>query len=244
MGQQQLVLLHGWMSQPSCWDMLVPYLIDYQVSHLILPGHHPFASDATFKNPTQLLADLAENIPPRATVLAWSLGGTLAQLVAATYPDKIAHLICVCSNLKFVASDDWPYGMQAQQFAQFSQDFDDDPQTCVKKFIGLQSMGDSHSSALRQHLKRCSPDLQDTDELRAGLQMLGASDTREMIQGFDKPVSFIAGQNDQLASAESLEASSQLVKDGRFYCVAGSAHAPMLSQPKLLAHLLKECISQ
>ncbi len=52
----------------------------------------------------------------RASLLGGSEGGMIAVLFAATYPERVSNLILYGTTAKFLADDDWPWGMPLSEF--------------------------------------------------------------------------------------------------------------------------------
>ena len=61
-----------------------------------------------------------DSAPQRAAWLGWSLGGLATLNLARLYPDRVRGLIQLASTPRFVASTDWPYGVEAAVFDQFA----------------------------------------------------------------------------------------------------------------------------
>ena len=241
-----MVLLHGWMAGTACWQSVMPHLRGCSLSAPSLPGHGR-AGDAVqtrdgFADPEALARTLADAVPDESIWIGWSLGGLIAQQVAVLHPHKVSHLVCVCASPRFIAADDWPHGMPRDAFNDFVRKFNADPQTGQREFIALQAIGDGNAARLRKSLRTCAAGLDDVPELRAGLAMLVATDVRDAMSRCERPVSFIAGENDRLAAAAALEASSRLVPAGKYHCIAASAHAPMLAAPAEFARALEQCL--
>ena len=83
-----------------------------------------------------------------AVILGWSLGGQLATLLALRC--QALALITLASNGCFVEGA-YP-GMPAQQFQQFRQQYQHQPQIAQRRFVQLQCLGGSKDTRLRQQL--------------------------------------------------------------------------------------------
>ncbi len=234
------------MAATTCWDEMKPYLKGCSIATPQLPGHGDSRDAAqagiTFADLRQLAAALAAAAPDDSIWVGWSLGGLVAQMIAVWHPEKVRHLICVCSSPRFIAADDWRDGMPPARFDRFACKLETDHRACEREFIALQTMGDSNEGALRKRLRGCLARPCDAGELKAGLDVLAQTDMREAIAGCQCPVSFVAGEHDRLTSAKSLKAASRLPPDGRYHCIPATAHAPMLSSPAEFARALERCL--
>lgn len=230
----------------ACWAKVEPHLRGYPIDMPKLPGHGDRGDSGykniTFTNLRQLATSLVDSVPDDSIWVGWSLGGLIAQMIAVWYPEKVHHLVCVCSSPRFIAANDWQYGIPHGQFDRFACKFEADCRACEREFIALQAVGDANQTVLRKRLRECIACPRDAGELKAGLGVLAATDMREAIAHCECPVSFIAGENDCLASTESLKMASQLVPDGRYDCIPEAAHAPMLSSPVEFVQALERCL--
>ena len=107
-GDRDLVLLHGWGLNAEVWQNIVPRLSPHFRLHLVdMPG---FGRSQGFGALT--LADMAQQLlpqlPERAVLLGWSLGGLVASQIALAQPERVTALISVASSPCFTAHEDWP----------------------------------------------------------------------------------------------------------------------------------------
>ena len=115
--EQELVLLHGWGSDRGIWRPLLPLLRPWaNITLLDLPGCAPGIDDGTAPQLEQTLAAVLDRAPARAVYVGWSLGGQLAVELAAREPDRVAAVVTVCSNPRFLSEGSWP-GMHPAAFA-------------------------------------------------------------------------------------------------------------------------------
>ena len=116
-----LVLLHGWGFNSELFDNLVnEYKDRYQITTIDLPGHGQ--SDDVDGGLDDWCNEIIKILPKNPILLGWSLGGLLAIHVASQVPTT--KLILVASTPNFVQSDDWLYGIDADNFMQFSDAMD------------------------------------------------------------------------------------------------------------------------
>jgi len=90
-----LVLIHGWGMHAGVWQPIVKQLAkDYMLYLVDLPGMgesrpvEPYLLD-------RLADEVAEVMPGISDVLGWSMGGLVAQKLAAEQPDRIRRLVLV-----------------------------------------------------------------------------------------------------------------------------------------------------
>ena len=62
---------------------------------------------------------LAQQLPSHCFLIGLSLGGMLCRAFAAQHPERVAGLITISSNLKFVANEQYPHAMARDDFDGF-----------------------------------------------------------------------------------------------------------------------------
>jgi malonyl-CoA O-methyltransferase len=195
--QQDLVLLHGWGCNRDIWRPMLAALRPWaNVTLVDLPGFAPGCSMGSDPELEQLLAGILDCSPARAVYIGWSLGGQLALELAARHADRVAAVISVCSNPRFIATGDWP-GMAPAEFAAFDAAFTADPVATVRRFDSLQVGGASQARGLLRQLRACRDERAGV-ELRPGLDMLRELDQRALLATLQQPQLHILASLDQL----------------------------------------------
>lgn len=229
----QLSLVHGWGLGSSAWALVAHLLAKHFSVHTVdLPGYgaSPAAADATL----EMLADaLADTLPPRAMVCAWSLGALIALKAAQRHPRKIARLVLVGATASFVQREGWQQALPEAQLNRFLADLDADPAALLKQFSSLIHQGDARMRDAIRALRGCLADGAPADpgSLRAGLEMLGSTDLRTMLGEVTQPILLIHGAADPLMPVAAAEALATAFDDARLSVFETSAHAPFASNP-------------
>lgn len=94
-GAAPWLLLHGFTGAASSMAALARRLAPEAVAAPHLPGHHPaLAVQAGFAANARALADAVEaaGVAPPWRLCGYSLGGRVAQGIAAAFPDRVAEL--------------------------------------------------------------------------------------------------------------------------------------------------------
>lgn len=200
MNDLPLILLHGWGFSSRIWQPLIRALHDAgntQVFAIDLPGFgSAFHEPCT--NLEQVLAYLIEQLPEQCVLGGWSLGGMLAVQLAHRYPQRIAGIITLGSNLHFTADGSWP-GMPAEDFAQFCQRFEQQPEKTWRRFLNLQVRGESQPERIAVLLENLA-DFQDcnTDTALRMLHLLGQIDNRALFSTLSVPGLHCFGEHDAI----------------------------------------------
>ena len=195
--QQELVLLHGWGSNREVWRPLLVMLRPWaNITLLDLPGCAPGIGLGNEPELIVLLAGILDCCPEQAVYVGWSLGGQLAIELAAYAPRRVAAVVTVCSNPKFVATADWP-GMDADVFSEFHSALQADPIAALQRFDTLQVTGSFQSRHLlrRLHQLRRQPA---SAELVTGLQWLQTLDQRNVLSVLPQPQLHLLAAQDAL----------------------------------------------
>ena len=149
--KRPLALLHGWGLDSRVWEALLPHLTPhFSVTRLQLPGYpgRPDGADSVAATVDALLAD----VPEGALLLGWSLGGQLAQLMAARAPKRIAGLVLVATSPRFLAGNGWNAGQPASLLGGFSAAVGLAPGPVLPRFATLMNQGDSLAKDINRQL--------------------------------------------------------------------------------------------
>jgi pimeloyl-[acyl-carrier protein] methyl ester esterase len=224
-----LVLLHGWGFGSRVWLPVRQHLaVNWRVALASLPDYD--GSGTT-----------GQELPANATVCAWSLGALQAMEWAIAHPDKVARLVLVGATPRFVQAPDWPYGQPMEFLDRFGADVAADATAALRRFGVLLNRGDKHAPALIRALnKLLDHQVPDVAILAAGLATLRCADFRQRVGNIRQPTLVVHGQCDPLMPVAAGRWLAQNLPAGQLEVVAGTAHAPFLSQPARFARLLAE----
>lgn len=189
---KDLVLLHGWGFNGNVLnDVVRRYKSQYRITVIDLPGHG--RSDNVAGGVNEWCNEIIKILPDNPILVGWSLGGLLAINIANII--KVSQLVLLASSPKFVVSDDWDYGIDADNFRQFSVALSLNLAKGLKRFVSLQSKNKGQLKSLNQSID----DLPATTmALNQGLSILLNSDFRLQFKQLNMPIRIILGQQDTL----------------------------------------------
>ncbi|HWR76587.1 MAG TPA: pimeloyl-ACP methyl ester esterase BioH [Thiobacillus sp.] len=235
-----IALVHGWGMNARVFDALAALLAaDFEVRALNLPGHG--GRNALPHNTLQGWADdLARQLPDKATLLGWSLGGQVAMRAALDHPDKIARLVLLASTPKFVASEDWQRGMAAADLADFGAALLTDSQATLLRFLSLQTRGMSGQKAMLQQLRQTllATPAPSREALAGGLTILRDTDLRAELPQLTQPTLVLHGALDTLTPPAAGTWLAETLPAAQHIEFSGAAHAPHLSHGEGVAAVI------
>ena len=125
----------------------------------------------------------------------------------------------------------WP-GMNASRLANFASQLTENCAATLLRFLLLQVQGLAEAKEVCQQLKTLTSSVPspDSETLQGGLAILNTADLRDVVAELTKPVLLVLGAKDALVPIALGQAMLQLQPNLRVCYLAGSAHAPFLSQ--------------
>ena len=158
----------------------------------------------------------------RAALLGISEGGPMAAMFAATYPDRVSHLILYGTYARITRSDDYPEGF---------------PPETLDRFIDL--IGDAWGGPVA--LKIWAPSVAKDEEfarwwarlLRTGtspraatelIRMYGQIDVRPVLSAVNAPALVLHRKDDRVALASWGRALADLLPDAKYIEFEGADH--------------------
>jgi len=187
-----LVLLHGWGFNAELFNNLIDqYQDQYRITKIDLPGHG--RSDEAAGGIDEWSDEIIKILPNNPILLGWSLGGLLAINIATKI--KLSKLIIVASTPNFVQNSDWQYGIDADNFQQFSNTLKRNLSKGLKRFVSLQTQNKTQLKVLNQSIDQFPAS---TAALNQGLDILLSTDLINEFKQLNIPIIAILGDHDTL----------------------------------------------
>lgn len=170
---------------------------------------------------------IAHKAPSADRAIGWSLGGTLLMHAIAEKKLQAKQLVLIGGSLQFVASDDFPAGMDRFTFDTFLSNYAKDPVRTARRFSALVAKGDAYQDCIVRtlgfweesaHKERWLPWLEVLDSY--SYRMLDTT-------GFP-PTLIIHGRNDHVSKIEQAEALAAFIPGSELCIIEACGHAPHL----------------
>ena len=188
-----ILLMHGSGLTHIVWSLHEQFYVSqgFNVLSIDLPGHGK--SDDVDGGLDDWCNEIIKILPKNPILLGWSLGGLLAIHVASQVPTT--KLILVASTPNFVQSDDWPYGIDEDNFRQFSDALELNLSKGLKRFVSLQTQDKTQLKTLNQSIDKFPAS---TKALNQGLETLLTADLVDEFNQLKMPIEVILGNHDTL----------------------------------------------
>lgn len=243
--QQELVLLHGWGSNREIWRPLLVHLRPWaNITLLDIPGCAPESGAANRPQLEDTLAGILAVAPARAVFVGWSLGAQLARELALRHPGRVAALVAICSNPRFVATDDWP-GMAARDFAAFEEAVESDPVAALRRFDSLQVAGARQQRQLLRMLRRRGSQPA-AAPLAGGLRWLRELDGRRSLPSLDRPQLHLHAARDALVPVAVHRELCRLLSNtpgAKLGLLPRASHVAPLECPEALGEQIRDFLA-
>ena len=238
-----LVLLHGWGFDSRIWAEVIPALqLSFDVVAIDLPcfGNSEYCSS----NMDAVAQNLIGQLPEKGILLGWSLGGLVATHLAIHFSPRVAALITVGSNLKWLAletaDENWP-GAAPGNFAAFFENLAQNFESTRQHFCGVIARGDCKEKSLTRQLSKKLSSAPQENFLK-GLQLLADIDNRAGFSNLQVPGLHVFGEKDAMVPLAVEQQIRLLNQNQRTEIIPGTAHAPFLSEPEIFASVVRNFI--
>ena len=238
---QPLVLLHAFPLDHTMWHRNIPLANHLQ---LIIPDQRGFGRSTDSHSKTKPLSSILQladdvgklldalHIEEPAVIAGISMGGYVAQHVAARHPEKISHLILI--DTKFSADTPEARATRSDLAATVGR--------VGQKVLAdamvpnlLAATDEARSKPGRVENEQLLRRLIGTQSIATIQAALGAladrPDMSETMQYFEKPVLLICGKEDTITPPVVMEAMEKLLPQGQLVIVSEAAHLPPLEAP-------------
>lgn len=237
-----LLLLHTAGQSGVQWRHVLVPLADLGYRLLVpdLPGHgHSEPHSGGVVSDLTLYSDwcaalLDRLAPGRVVVVGCSIGGKVAQDLAARHGQRLVAAVSMCA----------PAGFGKVKLHALRRELEDSaaPARSDRTFIGTQAVVGRNVDPQRRDLIARMHCREDPEVSGSDLIGWGTHDVRDLLGTVPCPMTFVAGEDDLWVDPRSVETAAQQVPDGRFVLLEGYGHYPMEEMPDF-AKVLDDWVS-
>ena len=224
-----VVMLHGAGGSHLDWPAELRRLPEANAIALDLPGHgrSPGPGRSTVSAyAADVVAVLDALKLPQAIIMGYSLGGGIAQVVAAQYKKRVAGLILLATSARLTVNPTLLDGLQ--------NDYD----ATLQKLIDWQWADPAGEQIKRLSLRR----LQEMDRavLRSDYQAANQFDGRDRLAQIEAPTLIIGGTADRMTPVAESDYLHEHITGSKLVKITGGGHLMALEQPLVVASAVQE----
>lgn len=232
-----VVLLHSLAMDRGVWDGVVPLLAArYDVIAVDLSNHgaSPRLEDTTIEGMAdEVAAVIRAQVGGAAVVVGMSLGGCVAQALAAAHPELVRGLGLVDTTCWYgpTAAEDW----QGRADKAVSEGLDSLAEFQLARWFSP-GFVDTHPEVAEQLLAVFRGN--DIDGYVDTCRAMGAMDLRETAGSITAPTSILVGELDPATPPSHAEDLRQRIDGAGLHVLPGCSHLSPVESPELVASLL------
>ena len=218
------------------WDALLPHLpVGLRVLRYDGRGHGLSDAPAGPYPMGELVADLAglmDHLGMRgALVVGLSIGGVVAQGLAAERPDLARALVLVCTAAKIGTPETW----EARSEAVRRDGIEGIADGVLERWFSRRFRADrADEVAGWRHMLARTP----AEGYIGACAALAETDLRLSTASLRQPVLAVAGSEDGATPPDLVRETAESVAGARFALLRGAGHLPPVEQPEALARLI------
>lgn len=239
-----VVLLHGLAEDHRSWSHVQAELPDYTTYAVDLRGHGSTTSgdgEGSLKQLGEDLIGFLEQVTGPATVVGFSLGGTIVLWAAAERPDLVIHPIPIAtSSIVGRAAAKYFAGRIAQvetgQHAEFAAGLRSDTAQQVVSDVDLDALAGERLEAVGDG----------AGYINAAKAMIGLRTTRltPRLTEIQQHVDVIGGDRDLFCPRKAADIMIDALPNATYHEIAGASHLIAVDQPDKLIELLRRLLGR
>lgn len=241
MRKPDCLLLHGWGLTSRVWESFSESI--GAVEQIKAPCLYHAASETNDHKLESIAAILKEEINNETIIVAWSLGGVVATILAGL-TDKIKGIVFIASTPCFANKPDWKNVLDPAAIKNLKQQLIKAPQQTINSFAGLIAHGEPEQKRVTRELQQSLANAKEKTVLATWLDELLQQDLREEVSELTIPSLFILAENDALIKPQLKEQIKQLQPKAACSLINNAGHAPFISRPEEVVRQINEFINE
>lgn len=211
------------------WDPVLPLLPGLRLIRYDKRGHGLSDLGGSFD-----IHDLAEDLaaliralaPSGAVVVGLSIGGAIAQAVAARHPDLVRALVLSNTAARFGTPEAW----QARSAAVEAGGMAAIAEAVLQRWFPEDFRAAPEIALWRNMLLRCDP-----QGYIACCKVLAGCDLTASTAALTVPTLAIGGSEDEATPPDVVRATAELIRGASFHLLLGTGHLPVVDAPQAWA---------
>lgn len=220
------------------WDPLLAEMPEIRALRFDKRGHglSDRAGDYRIADLADDAAALIEHLNPGPVIfVGLSIGGMIAQSLAARRPDLLSAVVLSNTAVKMGSADNWAQRIAAIEGAGIASIAD----TIMERWFAAPFRARSELALWRNMVIRTS-----ASGYIDACHALAATDLTETTRRLELPVLVIAGDQDGSSPPELVAATAAMIPGATFETIAHAGHLPCVEQPPAYAALLRGFIKE
>lgn len=213
------------------WDALMPYLTDWRVIRYDKQGHglSDLGDGTDIADHAADAAAILDTLTGPATVIGCSIGGLIAQRLAADRPDLVRALVLSNTAAKLGTAESWNARIAAVDAGGTAAIAD----AVMERWFAAPFRAKPELALWRNMLARTP-----RNGYVAACHALASADQTVATAKLRLPCQVIAGSEDGASPPEIVRATADLIDGAEFHLIAGAGHLPCVESPADMAALL------
>jgi pimeloyl-ACP methyl ester carboxylesterase len=248
-GQPTLVFLVAWVWTAEFWQPQVNYFSqNFKMVTIDMRGTGDSdkpADDYTLDLYADDLNSIIEELHEKNIVLVGeSIGASIAIEYVTKYPGKVSKLVLVGGTPKFMATDDFPYGLPLEATQPFLSGLSQSYSTVFGAFVEtiFPEPGTNYVREWGFKMSQKTP-----PEIAANsLSNLGLADLRPLLRKIDIPTLILHGEKDTNVFTNVSEGAKYMhenIQGSKNYLFEGIGHFPSITAAEKFNRILKEFVT-
>jgi 3-oxoadipate enol-lactonase/4-carboxymuconolactone decarboxylase len=238
-GATPLIMLHSLGTSLAVWDAQAEALArSFRVIRPDLRGHGLTSVTPGPGSMAQFAGDIFALMDalgvPQATVAGLSIGGMIAQQMAALKPGRVSRLILCDTAMAIPPASGWIDRAKAVRAGGMAPVADG----VLARWVTPGFLGDPAAIGLRAMLLRTDP-----EGYAAAAEAIAAADLTENTTKLTMPTLVIVGAEDLATPVASAEALRDAIPGARLVVLPDAAHIPTVQHPGAVTAAIKEFLT-
>lgn len=215
--EKNIIFISGWAEGSAAFDFLLP-----QGSAIKKFSPCTYSEKAQQKLPSFYSKKILENVMSKSIFIGFSLGGMIAQEIAAVSPDLVEKLILINTTNCFIKKQDRDYGVDIGTLRSMKYGLKNDPEKTMKSFFSLayNTKNEDFLLSKLETLKQFP-----LENLLFGLDYFLNSDLRSFSYQLNFPVHILFSKEDKIINPQSSSTLFAEVKDKKLIKIDSDNHA-------------------